>query len=549
MADDLMDWFRTALLHDVGKIVLDRSGQWTKHNDLRKSLLRSSYPTLSENPPDFVALLGDTLVDQILAQSEPNPRDSATLTDSGALAVHIADAVHKAMHRMIDEQGASLESDPRLSHLQASPSFYPYYGEAVKGLSRKGKVIGWTEPESAKLVARAVDVLKRGNDLGQLFELQSLLLHFPHTSYIPHLSLGLHQRFSAAIFYFAWNKLEELRKANRPPTDLVALRFSLVTVTPDPLGLFYRLRNVRAFNQAVEDLRLRLFEKVFARHKRDLPNITLALNPFEFFGRTSLVLVYDDVQIVVDTLREMMQGDSAEKFRALRVETTEYEVNLWQVEDGQPRLFANPNVNLVSQTNNLLAAHAVDFDTQGDARCIQCNTPIRSSDDPRLLCAACAALADLPLPSGTNLSQVAGDQRLGFVFLSVQTPLRESAVKTGLELIADLARDRKVEPPDLIKSTPTGLFEYLQVVMEIAKFQEDATRGQSWIHPLVEFPELMIWVMREEAYWEFLAHIGALCQELRLETALSGILCHPRTPFWSLMDRLTTFTKQEGVYV
>jgi hypothetical protein len=272
MSDLIQNWFNTALLHDIGKILLDRSGQWTRHNELRRwsaqdaagKELFKDYPTLAKNPPDFVALLGDTLVDQIASQHDVDAFDNTTPEKNAAIATHIADEVHKAMHAMIDEKGNSLEHDPRLSHLQASPSFYPYYGQAVKGISKKGKVIGWAEPQVAgELVPKVVEILREGHNLKHLLDLQGALLHFPHTSYIPHISLGLHQRFSGAIFYLAFRQLESLRKANRPSTDLETLNFYLITIAPDPLGAFYRLRNIQAFTQAVEDLRSHLFDAVF----------------------------------------------------------------------------------------------------------------------------------------------------------------------------------------------------------------------------------------------------------------------------------------------
>ncbi len=151
-------------------------------------------------------------------------------------------------------------------------------------------------------------------------------------------------------------------------------------------------------------------------------------------------------------------------------------------------------------------------------------------------------------------------ERRGFVFLNL-APLHDEAKRRAedffVALKADTSRfkpkadakpEQIAEVMACLKPTPTGIFEYLQAVMEIQQFQNDLSDKTHRIYPLIQFPELMIWVTTESVYWDFIAHVSERLTDLHLGAMLSGVLCHPRTPFWSLMDRLTIFKKQEGVY-
>ena len=79
-----------------------------------------------------------------------------------------------------------------------------------------------------------------------LLHVQRRFRCYPHTSYIPHISLAFHNRFMAVLFYLAYRALIDLQAEGKDHTALEELKFSVLTATPDPLHLFYRLRDVRA---------------------------------------------------------------------------------------------------------------------------------------------------------------------------------------------------------------------------------------------------------------------------------------------------------------
>jgi len=505
------------------------------------------------------------MVDRIAAHhGGPSPARS---TAENALVM--ADRLQKAMYQSMTKDGKILEEaiQPVCPNAMLNPPFYPYYG----------KPLAWKEARSANLVlslAGRMSAWQQRPTLRQILDLQRELLHYPHTSpNIPHNSLAFHHHFTALCFYFLHNALVELEEEKKSIYDWDELTFYLIVVKPDPLSLLYRLKDARAQRLTMDALRQSLFEKVFMlRDKVHLPEIDVSANPFEFFGGDSLVLVYDDDKAVTNALEEIMEEDETGALWTLNIEKVRYTILApaeWKGGKGGFRPLPG-DVRAVSQSFAMLAPQAQTFTSTSAARCQRCTRPLElAEEETEGLCNACVALIEQVIGEGkgVDLGQVAlsaegQQQRLGYLFLNVRSPLREHAQDAAGHLLDGMkaetgsrwtiSRKRTKEDRDeiwsYIRPTSTGLFEYLQAAMEMEKFQEDVMDGQEGVFRLLEFPEQMIWVTREDRYWDFLDHVNSLRRKVHLETSLSGVLCHPRTPFWSLMDRLARFSKQEGIY-
>ncbi|GAG50940.1 unnamed protein product, partial [marine sediment metagenome] len=189
-------------------------------------------------------------------------------------------------------------------------------------------------------------------------ELQNELSHYPHTSYLPHLSLSLHHHFSALILYFLMRRAD----GGLPPTEL---KFSVLTVSPEPMALFYRLRDVATHQRVINKLRNSLFSRVFRFDKAALTEqLAPACNPFEFFdGGSGLVLVYDQPDKITHALQEILDDETS--LRSLLVEQTDFRLTgKWmQEEAGEQSYFKPTNVETHSRTWSLLSATVMNYPT------------------------------------------------------------------------------------------------------------------------------------------------------------------------------------------
>lgn len=542
----IWDWFQAAMLHDLGKTVLNKlNGQWEKHEDLSKPLPRSEYPDLTGFEAELATALGD-LVDRIKTHHGVEP----SLLTREIAALIMADGFQKAMHQIED-----IEGDTRFGHLNSNPSFYPYYGSPQER---------WDAASAATLASRAIAKLKgKRLNLKALLGVQKHFLRFPHTSYIPHLSLALHHRFTAAIFYFLYKRLAEFPTA-LADLETVDFAFSLITVTPDPLSLFYRLRDLTAHKAATERLRSRLFRKLFLRHKRDIPDLEPDCNPFEFFPGDSLVLIHDEPTEIISALQEILDENGALRFLQVEVSTYTLTGKRRLKKDGKLIFYADPkDVEVSLQTLGLMSSRISEYPPVSLYRCGICGKPadeLQVDAKGDSLCSDCFAQRKRTVGKGVSIGDVAqsetGEQRIGYIFLALPSNLRDHTQKVAeRELISALMDQRMVEPR-ILRPTGLGLFEYLQGVMDVTVFQEGVEerlkeirkRDGSSAYTLIRFPTLVGYVLREDQFWRFLGFLNNEREKLKLDTSLKVILCHPKMPFWSLMDRFTTYDGRDLYY-
>lgn len=544
--ESVWDWFTTALLHDLAKTRLDKDGVWRDHNFLARPLPASLYPILTHVPIDFVSLLGESAIARISQQHTIQKQKLEELDEGDmlAFAVAIADKAQKAMHGITDAEDKSLETRyakkiyPGLNRVNDHYSFYPYYG-APEHVKLPGRGIGgYTEKTAAPIFAGTFWDLKReGVTLKTLLDIQRNLLRFPHTTYIPHLSLGLHQQLAADLFYFAYRALKKITSGDvRALKELV---FYLVAVRPEPLALYYRMRDLQVYKNTSADLANAVFDLLFAEFKTDLPELAVDCNPFVFFHQTALVFLYDDREQIQHALDRLAELPITENYRALNAEISEYRIQLWDNE----RLFANPNIAVKQETKPLLPRSAKTFHVVSPRRCVRCGEPILSESSDGL-CNPCRQLLREYGEKTVSLDDVARGEnvettRLGYLFLRLQEPLLENAQATAKDLIAQFEAERGFAPRGLLHPTKTGLLEYLQAVLEIGDLQSEFQNSDE-LTPIVQFPELMIYVMNEAEYYENIETVMARLSDLKLRFTLKGMLVARKTPFWSLMDDLAT---------
>lgn len=548
--------FVAAMLHDIGKLVLDQSGQWAHHEDLndeeKVSLLQQVTGAKS-----FQELLGDEIVDLIKNHHE------ALCAGASAerVAIKCADAISKAIHQVPEPK----ESDPfkiKFDRLKSNLQFYPYYGRPQR----------WDKHSAEGLFRKVVVELQKQLDIGTLLRVQWYMINYPHTSYIPHISLALHHRFTAVLFLLLTEELETIES----PADLKTFRFCLVRAEPDALDLFYRLRDVEAHRAVFKELVKLLFRKLFKKYAQEIktegkkgfgPNT----NPFLFFEGDSLVLLYKNPEEVLQALQDSL--NEIEGLRSLQVEVHMYEVSLeWNENNSEYTVHAYPEkVGVESLRTSLLSEKTFDYLVVAREQCQACGRPIDESqqdDKGNILCSECFSLRKLS--SGIDIDRVAllpdgGISRLAYLFLTLPENLSDYVKEVAVKrLIANFVDDIGL-PPQRILPSETGLLEYLQALMELDLFQgsidldvgvqsvkeiiqDAAIQDKDSAKVLFSLPSLNLYLLREEECWDFLRRLNRRRFDLHLETGLKVVFCDYRMPFWSLMRSVSRHTPEDTFF-
>lgn len=534
--------FTAMMLHDLCKAALDENGKWT---GAHKKAAPEKGIAFRGGPIDSAYLknlLGPTVYAEI-KQHASVIKPASPKEHLEHRAIVISDRVQKAMYQMRYDNGDVVDE----SHLPAAfrkhlfphPPFYPYYGPVVPA---------WDANAAGNLLRESIATLDRQRGhltMDVLLEAQRPFRRFPHTTYIPHLSLEIHHRFAATLFLLTYNRLRKLQAEGKPCTALGRLHFCVVTAIPDPLELFYRLRDVKAYRDAARELRQDLYAALFADDCRDIAGASAEHNPFEYYTGDGLVILYDDSQAIVDEIQK--SANRRETLRSLAVEIVEYDVPLPWLPDDKLGTVKAPAHHPEIKRRVVLASGAQTFPAQTLSRCHRCNIP---TEEPRPsgLCASCDDL--MHRPGLLALDEVAkGDdgqpQRLAYVFVTLPDDLRSHAQSVGKRHIDQMLADRARRSPDPLWDTtpgllPTelGLFEYLEAVLAAESFQRDVQeRKADTVRVIAEFPCLTIYVMREDQFLDFFDLLNHTLADMQFEAGMRAILCGLKTPVWSLMDR------------
>ena len=572
----LFDGFIAAMVHDIGKIILDKDGRWGQHELINPK----NNPFLIDTEIDFKKLLGEDIFDIAIKHgdppeiSAPNLQEAKVIlkekmdkneTNLEEIALMMADRLQKAMYL------ARKPTDPNLSKTMNNPRYIPYYGHDEQ----------WEMGRSEAEVRRIANELSDPDGttvLERVMKIQGNLLRFPHTTYIPHISLAIHHRFTTLLFYFIYPQLCNLPS----PLDLKEVTLSTVQISPDPLSLLYRMKDVRIFKYAVKRLRDYLFKKVFVNEK--IVGMKPTNNPFEFFQGDSLVLVYNAPEKITSA-SEFFQSDSLvlvynapekiisaskefvdqdNEVHSLRIDRKDYIIKEgWEIKNNKLSFYARPeNVNVIPSTNTILSERLLQFLQTSSSRCNRCNMPVEESKEDEkgdILCPDCYKSRQEIKEKGIAIERVAQrdgeEERIAFIFLTFPEDIKTHAREVAEKIVREFEY-RNVINPETIKLNKKGLFEFLQAVTDIKLFQDKIkktmellTKEKDAVHQLFSFPTCAAYLLREDIYWRFLNFLLVERKKmLALDTSLRVILCGPKFPFWNLMDKFTEYTPEDIYY-
>lgn len=524
---NVQDWFKAALLHDLGKTrgwnIPGGHGDW-------------SQTTLAANQ--------DLKNIAALAKEHESAVSANSALDEIALLA-LADKLQKGLYGsspMETGKGLNAEEQRQRQQLLDAPWFDSFFGQAHR----------WDDSQRQALVTRIAAKLQESSKLWDLMGfLDAELNRYPHTTYIPHLALSLHQQLTAAIFFLMWRKAK--REELKSPLDLEGFTFHTFAITPQPLAFFYRMRYLAAYRETATRLERALFQELYASFRKlGLNELQMEKNPFQFFRGSSLVLLYDDEQAVVNVLQnfldkkdEIVSADDNAKpvaLDAIQVQAYSFTLRKWG-ENAAGKLYADPEqIERRAREYTLIPLQGLKFESISETRCEHCGRPTTKSDAEALgiknLCSTCTQIEQ---KGGLlDLEKFCQDEYLGWIFLSFGTPLLDIAWEQA-DIINSKFAARHLLPSDSLHPSETGLDEYVQALAAIQAFQAECERKilalGNGAYTLARFTHLAIYLLCEEKYWGFLDFLNQERERLRIPTSLRAFLCGPKHPVWSLMER------------
>jgi len=536
MSNEIWDGFVAAMLHDVGKLALNRAGQWEKHFDLDSVSERLSKEYGEDI--DFRGVLGERIVDIIRPHQEENISLNSSKTQ---IALALADKIQKAMSQQ--------EKLNEFSKLVNNPWFYPYYGYPNQ----------W-KPESALIeLRRVIHTLQKAKKAFTAKDLLSVnrnfMLRYPGTSYLPHISLAMHHQLTGVLFLFIFDKLSTLRM----PSEVKSVSFSLIEVIPDPLDFFYRLRDIIGYSNVVRKLEESIYRHLFAKkYGTTLKGIGPFANPFSFYHGNSFIFLCESGEDAIEALNQSINQISG--LRSIRVNTHNYFLALdWKKNVNSSYSVYSPpeKTEVFPKTFTLVARDVFDYRADATQLCSACGKPeveFKEDDKGNRLCCSCFNLRTLS--SGVDIDQVSIDeqgnrQRVGYVFITLPDDLL-SEVKSASEKLLRRFENKTHLPTSCIHTSEIGLLEYLQALMELREFQSEISKELSEINktykPLFELPTFSGYVLREDLLWRFLGYIKEETFNLTLSTSTKSVVCGCKEPFWSLVEELSKYSEGDFFY-
>ncbi len=509
----IQDWFIAALLHDLGK-----TRGWVSHGDWSNTPYAAT-PELKQ-------------IAERAKQHEDKVFPDTPLTEAALLA--LADKLQKGLYGWSAfERIPDLPPDiqPQAHRLQNTPTFQSYYDLPT----------AWDKPQLKKYEFEIIEALRKEPTLANMLALQrEQLNNYPHTTYIPHVALGLHQQLTAALFFFLWRRVQ--REKLTTPTQLAGFTIHAFTITPEPLAFFARLRYLNAYRDIAQSLEGHLFRKLFVPLQHEgLSALTPKANPFLFFSGSSFALLYDDDKAVENTLQDYLDSTSL-PLDSIGAQIHSYTLTQWGVNDGG-FLFADPNaIEREVRALSIIPKRLSHFTARSETRCTVCGCPTSPAElslrGAKNLCAVCATLERQK--GILDLRSFCPDQYLGWVFLSFASPLLDVAMQQAEEINREFG-DQHLIPPGLLNPSVTGFDEFFQALTHIEAFENKCDEqiqnlGQG-ARTLAEFTHLAIYLLCEDNYWKFLGFLNQERRTLRIPTSLRAFLCGPKHPVWSLMQQ------------
>ena len=584
----IWDGLAATLIHDIGKVgeltsFAKKSARGGKTLGPTKHVREMIAGHLPEGEPFPIP---DAWLSFITNDKEKVPADAAPLL---APAHKLADQVSKQMQgerysRLEDgvwlKQLRKVNTDAanKLDRNRLPTHFYGYFGPPKLWDLPKPEERAASDQTAATSATGEADnqfgdicqALKADISTQGLLRLQEKLEDFPHSRYVPHLSLALHDLFAASLFYFAYLEL----KAQGSPERLERFGFCAVEVIPDLLDVFYRLRDVLACVDFAKKFQERAFAELFQAWVADIPGMTADANPFIFYHKQGFVFLYPDLVAARHGLSEALNAVPAVRKAELRALNYSLAIR-WTGNGWHPG-----EASVESVIDSLPALTLREFTHESGQRCQCCGRPVAASSlaaDSKgdMLCPECHELRakssgidiDLiswagyrperakPEPAESSLSEpspaepASRSHRIAYLFITLPAKLRDHAADVAKkDLIPAFWREHHLLDDAMIPPTQGGIYEYLQALLALQQFDESLERKTSEIlsdmgpnaaRILFLTPTTKALVMHEDHFWEFLAFVSDQRRPLHLESSVRAVLCPPKTPFWSLVELAT----------
>ena len=525
------DGFAASMLHDIGKLALDDQKQWPEHHwDL---------DAIGEKLDIDFSILGKQVLETIKTHHGNVERKGKfeKLYDLSALntaqiALALADSIESSLSRQeVDHIG-------RLSQVV---KFNPFYGPAHN----------FSVFEAHALLRNIVQKLSQKLDVRNLLEVQTTLLRYPHQHHYPQISLGVHHRLTAALYLVLFEELSALNS----PTELRGLTIYLTEVDPQPMKLFYRLRDVVAYSKIANTISGKLYGEYFRKYT-DTVDFDQKYNPFTFYYGDGMI--FFSGERLTDPLHNILQ--TIQGVDSLDIKTLELTFPFdWKGEDHVHRIYVNSKLTRYKITEESVVSNRVlKYSEKTLDHCAKCGIPI-PEELPEKVCDSCRMLKDR-FSSGIDIDTICrgddGVSKIAYVFLNLPT-LSDHARKVADEVLIDrFVREERL-PLGSIQSTQYGFLEYLQALQEIEDFQEEITNTTERMrreqknevsHTLFRVPEKLCIVLREDFLWEFLDYLNTRRHDLQLNSSATIFITKKKTPFWSLMNQASEYAEGDILY-
>jgi len=527
--DNIWNMFVAAMVHDIGKLSGDP--KFGKHENLRyigKEFLGD------ENI--FDDILGREVVD--LIENHHNglidQNDPFTLN-----CIKLADRIQKSLHG-IEET----EEFYKIKSLQ----FYPYYKYPIT----------WEKNKTIDILKSISEELKNGvNVLRSILSIQNKLGYYPHTRYIPHISLAIHHQLSAVLSIFLYQNLKA--------SNLDDFKFYVVQVNPDQVSLFYRLRDVIAHKNIARELTNRIYRELFVDYANSLRGIMPVHNPFVFYSIDGIVFLHNDYERIISSLQKIV--NTVEGLRSLNVRIIEYTIPINKI---LKTSYADPSdIKFFEENFSILSNEIIKYEKNLQERCELCGKSIKElyeDDKNNKLCKACYNLRnnfsskiDIDEVSKKKKAERIEDERIAYVFLTFPDDLIIHSKEIAKEKMINSFIRLNFLTPESINPSKIGLMEFLQALMEIKNFQSDLegaikeiklqTNEEYSAFVVYELPNSMLYLLREDLFWKyFIGYLHEVRSEFKLDSSAKIILCRPKTPFWSLIKDASNYVKGDVFY-
>lgn len=525
--DNIWNMFVAAMVHDIGKLSGDpKFGNHEKLRYVGKEFLGDE--SIFDN------ILGSEVVD--LIENHHNgliPNDPLTLN-----CLKLADRIQKSLHGI-----EKIKEFDKIKSLQ----FYPYY---------KYPII-WEKNQAIDILKSISEELKRGVNVRSILSIQKKLGDYPHTRYIPHISLAIHHQLSAVLSIFLYQNLKE--------SNLDDFKFYVVQVTPDQVSLFYRLRDVIAHKNIAQKLIDKIYRELFVDYAKLLRGIMPVHNPFVFYSIDGIVFLHNDYERIISSLQKIV--DIVEGLRSLNVRIIEYTISINKI---LKTSYADPSdIKFLVENFSILSNEIIKYEKNLQEGCELCGMSTKDlyeDDKNNKVCKACYNLRnnfsskiDIDEVSKKKMAERIEEERIAYVFLTFPDDLITHSKEIAKEKMINSFIRRNFLTPESINPSEIGLMEFLQALMEIKDFQSDLenaineiklrTNEEYSAFVVYELPNSMLYLLREDMFWKyFIGYLHEVRFLFKLDSSAKIIFTPKKTPFWSLIKDASNYVKGDVFY-